>query len=85
MHLDVGMAWLSAMDKNEHDETLAHEAARQKYEEEGFQDPALVTKSDYCGRVAESYQAIQASPHFRRFMDELYDPMRLTLVPEEKS
>lgn len=85
MHLDVGMTWLNAMDKNEHDETLAHEAARQKYEEEGFQDPALVTQSDYCGRVAESYQAIQASPHFRHFMDELYDPMRLTLVPEDKS
>ncbi|HAS14946.1 MAG TPA: exodeoxyribonuclease V subunit gamma, partial [Idiomarina abyssalis] len=85
MHLDVAMTWLSAMDKNGQDEMLAHEAARQKYEEEGFQDPALVTQSDYCGRVAESYQAIQASPHFRRFMDELYDPMRLTLVPEDKS
>ena len=85
MHLDVAMAWLRALDKNENDEARAHETARQKYEEDGFNDPALVTKSDYCGRVAEDYSAIKSSPHFRRFINELYDPMRLTLVPEVQS
>ncbi|MCK7459871.1 exodeoxyribonuclease V subunit gamma [Idiomarina aminovorans] len=82
MHLDVAMTWLSSLDKKENDESLAHEAALQAYEEGGFNAAALLTSSDYCGRVAEDYSAIQTSPHFRRFINELYDPMRLTLVPE---
>jgi exodeoxyribonuclease V gamma subunit len=73
------------LDKKDNDEALAHEAAQQKYEEGGFNAPAIVTKSDYCGRVADTYEAIMTSPHFRRFLNELYDPLRLTMVPEEKS
>ncbi|MGM0481160.1 MAG: exodeoxyribonuclease V subunit gamma [Pseudomonadota bacterium] len=84
MHLDVAMTWLNAIDKKQGDEALAHEAARQKYEEAGHNEPALVTQSDYCGRIAEHYQTIEQSPQFRLFIEQLYDPMRLTLVPEAK-
>lgn len=85
MHLDIALEWLSALDKNDNDEALAHEAAQQKYEEGGFNAPAIVAKSDYCGRVAETYDSIMTSPHFRRFIGELYEPLRLTMVPEDKS
>ena len=85
MHLDIALTWLNALDKKDNDEALAHEAARQKYEEDQHKRPAIVTKSDYCGRVADTYEAIMTSPHFRRFLNELYDPLRLTMVPEDKS
>ena len=43
-------------------------------------------KSDYCGWVADTYEAIMTSPHFRRFLNELYDPLRLNaVVLEDKS
>jgi exodeoxyribonuclease V gamma subunit len=85
MHLDIALTWLNALDKKDNDEALAHEAARQKYEEDQHKRPAIVTKSDYCGRVADTYEAIMTSPHFRRFLNELYDPLRLTMVLEDKS
>ena len=85
MHLDIALTWLNTLDKKDNDEALAHEAAQQKYEEGGFNAPAIATKSDYCGRVADTYETIMTSPYFRRFLNELYDPLRLTMVPEEKS
>lgn len=85
MHLEVAMSWLKAMEKKEKDQQLAHDSARKAYEQAGFNTAALMTDSDYCSRIAESYDAMAASPLFHRFIDELYEPMRLTLVPEKKS
>lgn len=85
MHLNVAMAWLNARDKADNDEAQAHDVARQLYDEPGHNAPSLADSSDYCGRIAENYQAIEASPYFRRFMNELYDPLRLTMVPEESA
>lgn len=85
MHLNVALAWLTARDKADNNETQAHDVARQLYEEPGHNAPSLADSSDYCGRIAKSYQAIETSPYFRRFMNELYDPLRLTMVPEESA
>lgn len=85
MHWQLAFSWLAARERADHDEDQAHQAARKVYEEGGFNDTALAVESDYCARVAKNYDQIAQSPMFRRFMDELYEPIRLTLVKEDKA
>jgi len=82
MHWQLAFCWLNARDSFDNNEDKAHQAAGKLYEEGNYNDAALITASDYCSRVAKSYQQLKDSPMFRRFMDELYEPIRLTLVKE---
>lgn len=82
MHWQLAFCWLNARESFDNNEDKAHQVAGKLYEEGNYNDAALITASDYCSRVAKSYQQLKDSPMFRRFMDELYEPIRLTLVKE---
>lgn len=84
MHQQLAMAWLATYDANEQDEAMADQQVKVLYEEGPYGQPSLASSTDYCGRVAQDYEAIKRSSSFKSFIDQLYDPMRKTMVPEGK-
>jgi exodeoxyribonuclease V gamma subunit len=84
MHWQLALAWLEVRDNADKDpEIRADRVAAKLYEDGDFNNTALLTSTDYCSRVATSFQQVKQSPLFLRFMNEVYRPIRLTLVKED--